>query len=396
MPSFNCPIPHPERDPIVIVSSQRTAIGQFQGQFSNYTAPQLAAELIKAILLQTKLSSDQIDEIILGCVLSAGIGQAPARQAALFAELSPQTGCTTINKMCGSGLKAIMLAHDLLQAGTNHIMIAGGMESMTHAPYLLKKARSGLRMGHTTLLDHMFLDGLEDAYEKNTLMGVFADRCAHHFGFSREQQDAFALESLFRSQKATKHNLFKSEITAIHNIDSDELPLNAKPDKIPLLKPAFSPNGTVTAANSSGISDGASIQLMMPASQAKKLGLKPLAQILGHSTYSTAPADFTIAPIGAIELLLEKLKLKTNQIDLYEINEAFAVVTLAAIQKLNLDNKKVNIHGGACSMGHPIGASGSRIVTTLLHALKSYELKTGIASLCIGGGEAVAMAFEVL
>jgi acetyl-CoA C-acetyltransferase len=384
------------QDPIVIVASQRTAIGQFQGQFSSYSAPQLAAEVIKTLLEQSKISHSEINEVILGCVLSAGIGQAPARQAALFANLSNQTGCTTINKMCGSGLKAIMFAHDLLLAGTNDIMIAGGMESMTNAPYLLNKARAGLRMGHATLFDHMFLDGLEDAYEKNTLMGVFAERCAKNFGFTREQQDNFTLESLSRSQQAIKNNLFKAEITAINSIDTDELPLNAKPDKIPLLKPAFEKNGTVTAANSSGISDGASAQLMMRWSKAKTLGLKPLAKILGHSTYSTLPADFTIAPIGAMKLLLEKLNLNTHQIDLFEINEAFSVVTLAAIQELKLDIKKVNIHGGACAMGHPIGASGSRIVTTLLHALKHHQLKTGMASLCIGGGEAVALALELI
>lgn len=383
-------------DPVVIVASQRTAIGQFQGQFSSYSAPQLTAELIKNIILQSGLSTDLIDEVILGCVLSAGIGQAPARQAALLGGLANETGCTTINKMCGSGLKAIMLAHDLLLAGSSQIMIAGGMESMTNAPYLLPKARSGLRMGHTTLFDHLFLDGLEDAYEKSTLMGVFAERCAKNYNFTRQQQDAFALESLSRAQMAIKNNLFNAEIVPIHSIKTDELPLNAKPDKIPLLKPAFDKNGTVTAANSSGISDGASVQLMMRWSKAKALGLKPLAKILGHSTYSTLPADFTIAPIGAIKILLENLTLTNNQIDLFEINEAFSVVALAAIQELKLDSKKVNIHGGACAMGHPIGASGSRIVTTLLHALKNHQLKIGVASLCIGGGEAVAIAVELL
>lgn len=394
MSSINNQVDNP--DPIVILASQRTAIGQFQGQFSTYSAPQLAAEVIKKLIAQTRLSVDQIDEVILGCVLSAGIGQAPARQAALFGGLSNHTGCTTINKMCGSGLKAIMLAHDLLVAGTNKIMIAGGMESMTNAPYLLNKARSGLRMGHSALLDHMFLDGLEDAYEKSTLMGVFAERCAKNYDFSRAQQDNFALESLSRAQNAIKNNLFQDEITSVNNIALDELPLNAKPDKIPLLKPAFDKNGTVTAANSSGISDGASAQLMVRLSEAKKLGIQPIAKILGHSTYSTLPADFTIAPIGAIKLLLETLKLPIDQIDLFEINEAFAVVTLAAIQSLALNPQKVNIHGGACAMGHPIGASGSRILTTLLHAMKQNHLKTGVASLCIGGGEAVAIAIEMI
>lgn len=394
MSSINNQLDNP--DPIVIVASQRTAIGQFQGQFSTYSAPQLAAEVIKDLMTKTGLSLEKIDEVILGCVLSAGIGQAPARQAALFAGLSNQTGCTTINKMCGSGLKAIMLAHDLLLAGTNKIMIAGGMESMTNAPYLLNKARTGLRMGHTALLDHMFLDGLEDAYEKSTLMGVFAERCAKNYDFTRAQQDNFALESLSRAQNAIKNHLFQNEITPINNILLDELPLNAKPDKIPLLKPAFDKNGTVTAANSSGISDGASAQVMMRLSEAKTLGIKPFAKILGHSTYSTLPADFTIAPIRAIELLIEKLNLRLEKIDLFEINEAFSVVTLAAIQTLNLDSKKVNIHGGACAMGHPIGASGSRILTTLLYALKQNKLKTGIASLCIGGGEAVAIAVEMI
>ncbi len=394
MSSINNQLDNP--DPIVIVASQRTAIGQFQGQFSACSAPQLAAEVIKDLMTKTGLSLEKIDEVILGCVLSAGIGQAPARQAALFAGLSNQTGCTTINKMCGSGLKAIMLAHDLLLAGTNKIMIAGGMESMTNAPYLLNKARTGLRMGHTALLDHMFLDGLEDAYEKSTLMGVFAERCAKNYDFTRAQQDNFALESLSRAQNAIKNHLFQNEITPINNILLDELPLNAKPDKIPLLKPAFDKNGTVTAANSSGISDGASAQVMMRLSEAKTLGIKPFAKILGHSTYSTLPADFTIAPIRAIELLIEKLNLRLEKIDLFEINEAFSVVTLAAIQTLNLDSKKVNIHGGACAMGHPIGASGSRILTTLLYALKQNKLKTGIASLCIGGGEAVAIAVEMI
>lgn len=394
MPSFNHQLDN--QDPIVITASQRTAIGQFQGQFSAYSAPQLAADVIKDLITKTGLSNDKIDEVILGCVLSAGIGQAPARQAALFAGLANQTSCTTINKMCGSGLKAIMLAHDLLLAGTNKVMIAGGMESMTNAPYLLNKARSGLRMGHSALIDHMFLDGLEDAYEKNTLMGVFAERCAKNYDFTRAQQDNFALESLSRVQKAIKNNLFQDEITPVNHIASDELPLNAKPDKIPLLKPAFDKNGTVTAANSSGISDGASAQMMMRLSQAKTLGIKPLAKILGHSTYSTLPADFTIAPIGAINLLIEKLNFSLDKIDLFEINEAFSVVTLAAIQTLKLDAQKVNIHGGACAMGHPIGASGSRILTTLLHALKQHHLKTGIASLCIGGGEAVAMAIEMI
>lgn len=394
MPSFNHQLDN--QDPIVITASQRTAIGQFQGQFSAYSAPQLAADVIKDLITKTGLSNDKIDEVILGCVLSAGIGQAPARQAALFAGLANQTSCTTINKMCGSGLKAIMLAHDLLLAGTNKVMIAGGMESMTNAPYLLNKARSGLRMGHSALLDHMFLDGLEDAYEKNTLMGVFAERCAKNYDFTRAQQDNFALESLSRVQKAIKNNLFQDEITPVNHIASDELPLNAKPDKIPLLKPAFDKNGTVTAANSSGISDGASAQMMMRLSQAKTLGIKPLAKILGHSTYSTLPADFTIAPIGAINLLIEKLNFSLDKIDLFEINEAFSVVTLAAIQTLKLDAQKVNIHGGACAMGHPIGASGSRILTTLLYALKQNHLKTGIASLCIGGGEAVAMAIEMI
>ncbi len=394
MPSANNQISN--EDPIVIVASQRTAIGQFQGQFSQYSAPQLAAEVIKDIVAKTGLSTDAIDEVILGCVLSAGIGQAPARQAALFAGLSNVTGCTTLNKMCGSGLKAIMLAHDVLLADTNNIMIAGGMESMTNAPYLLNKARAGLRMGHSTLFDHMFLDGLEDAYEKNTLMGVFAERCAKNYQFSREAQDGFALESLSRAQKASKNNLFQSEITPVNTIKTNELPLNAKPDKIPLLKPAFDKNGTVTAANSSGISDGASVQLMMRWSKAKSLGLKPLAKILGHSTYSTLPADFTIAPIEAIKLLLKTLNLEKHNIDLFEINEAFSVVPLAAMQSLKLDHKKVNVHGGACALGHPIGASGSRILTTLLYALKQHKLKTGIASLCIGGGEAVAMAIEIM
>jgi len=390
-------------DPIVIVSSARTPIGGFRGCFSPVTASELGACAIKAVIERAAIEPEKISETIMGNVLPAGQGQAPARQAALGAGLPLATHCTTINKMCGSGMKATMLAHDLLVAGSNDIMIAGGMESMTNAPYLLPGARAGQRMGHGNVVDHMFLDGLEDAYEKGTLMGAFAERCAEKYRFSRQQQDDFAITSLKRAQRATDEGKFSAEITPVsvkHRkgetvIDRDEQPFNAKIDKIPSLRPAFKKDGSVTAANSSSISDGAAALLLMKESHAEKQGFSPRARILGHSTHAHEPGWFTTAPVNAIDKLLKKLNWRSDDVDLYEINEAFAVVTMAAMKSLSLPHEKVNIHGGACALGHPIGASGARILVTLLSALERYRLKRGLASLCIGGGEATAMAIEL-
>lgn len=398
-----CNIQKQNSNPVVIVDSTRTAIGQLLGQFANVKASQLGATVISELIKRSGIKGDEISEVLMGCVLPAGMGQAPARQAVLYAGLPNSVGATTINKMCGSGMKALMLAHDLLLANSNTITIAGGMESMSCAPYLLPKARAGFRMGHGEVLDHMFLDGLEDAYDKGKLMGVFAEKCASRFQFSRQSQDEFALQSLSRAKNAIQQEWFNAEITKVtvknpkgdQVVLTDELPLNAKPEKIPTLKPAFIENGTVTAANSSGISDGASAHLLMRQEEANRRGLKPIATILGHATYSTDPSDFTIAPIGAIQQLLDGLNWGTKDVDLFEINEAFAVVTMAAMKELNLSMEKVNVHGGACALGHPIGASGARIVTTLLYALRKYGLKRGIAALCIGGGEGTAMAFEM-
>ena len=389
-------------DPIVIVSSARTPMGSLQGNLSSLSANQLGTVAIKAILEKSGLAPDTVEEAILGNVLSAGQGQAPARQAVLGADLPLSTHCTTVNKMCGSGMKAAMLTHDLLRAGVNDIMIAGGMESMSNAPYLLPNARTGLRMGHSKVLDHMFLDGLEDAYDKGKLMGVFAENCADKYAFTREQQDAFAISSLERAIKATQNGHFVDEIAPItikprHDelrIDRDEAPFKAQFEKIPKLRPAFRKNGTVTAANASSISDGAAALLMMRESTANKLGLTPEARILGHTTHAHEPDWFTTAPVSAMLKLLDTLSWQADEVDLYEINEAFAVVTMAAMSDLKLSHDKVNIHGGACALGHPIGASGARILVTLLSALKTHNLKRGIASLCIGGGEATAMAVE--
>lgn len=382
-------------DPIVIVATKRTPIGQFQGAFSGLSAPQLASIAIRAALAETSLSPEQIDEVILGCVLPAGIGQAPARQATLGANLPVSVGATTVNKVCGSGMKAMMFAHDTLLANNSRIIIAGGMESMTNAPYLLNKARQGLRMGHSTLLDHMFLDGLEDAYDKGKLMGTFAEKCAEKYQFSRQMQDEFSLTSLKRAQQAIASGAFKNEIAAVGEVKDDELPGKAKPEKIPHLKPAFKPDGTVTAANSSGISDGACAHIMMRLSEAKKHNLPVLATIVAYAGAAQAPEWFTTAPVLAIKRVLEKAKWNIADVDLFEINEAFAVVTLAAMKELSLPHEKVNVNGGACALGHPIGASGARIVNTLIYALKQRGLKRGIASLCIGGGEGTAMAIEV-
>ena len=383
------------QDPIVIVSIARTPMGGLLGGLKDFAAHQLGAAVIKAAVERATLKPDDIDEVLMGCVLQAGQGQAPARQASIGAGIPSSVGCTTINKMCGSGMKALMLAHDSLMTGDNKIIVAGGMESMSNAPYLLAKARAGYRLGHGQLIDHLFIDGLEDAYDKGCLMGVFAENIAKKYHFTREQQDAFALQSLQRAQRAIKNGNFINEIVPL-TITTDEQPLNAKPEKIPLLKPAFAKDGSVTAANSSSISDGAAALVLMTLSEAQKRGLTPLAKIIAHSTHAQDSAWFTTAPIAVIKKLLAKTRWQINDVDLFEINEAFAVVTMAAIHDLPLDPEKVNIHGGACALGHPIGASGARIVVTLVNALLQHKLKRGIAALCIGGGEATAMAIELI
>ncbi|WP_137937354.1 acetyl-CoA C-acyltransferase [Chitinivorax sp. B] len=391
-------------DAIVIVSAARTPIGGFQGDFTALTASELGSVAIKAAVERATLSASDIDEVIMGCVLPAGQGQAPARQASIKAGLPLSTNCTTINKMCGSGMKALMFAHDMLKAGNNTVMVAGGMESMTNAPYLLQKARGGFRLGHGEIKDHMFLDGLEDAYDKGRLMGTFAEECAEKYGFTRAAQDEFAITSLQRAMDASTHHKFDDEIVSVpvpmgrdtKLIHLDEQPFKAKLDKIPQLKPAFKKDGTVTAANSSSISDGASALVLMRESDALTRGLKPLARIVGHASHAHEPNWFTTAPVGAIQKLFANTGWAVSDVDLFEINEAFAVVTMAAMKELHLPHDKVNVHGGACALGHPIGASGARIVTTLLYALKHYGQKRGVASLCIGGGEATAMAVELI
>jgi acetyl-CoA C-acetyltransferase len=393
------------KDPIVIVSAARTPMGGFMGDFASLSAPELGAAAIKAAVERAGLKPNEIDEVIMGCVLPAGLGQAPARQASLGAGIPLSTGCTTVNKVCGSGMKAAMLAHDLILAGSPDIVLAGGMESMTNAPYLLPKGRAGFRLGHGEVKDHMFLDGLEDAYSKENkgrLMGTFAEDCAGEYKFSREAQDRFAITSLIRAQNANTDGSFAAEIVPVsvksgkaeRVVDRDEQPFKADLEKIPQLKPAFRKDGTVTPANSSSISDGAAALVLIKRSEAEKRGLKPLAVIIGHSTHSQDPAFFTTAPVGAIKKLLEKTGWPVKDVDLFEINEAFAVVTMAAMHELDLPHDKVNVHGGACALGHPIGASGARIIVTLLAALEKYGLKRGIASLCIGGGEATAIAVE--
>lgn len=390
-------------DPIVIVGAARTPMGGFQGELSAVECPTLGSIAIKGALDRSGVAAADVEEVLMGCVLPAGLRQAPARQASRGAGIPDAAGCTTINKMCGSGMRAAMFAHDMLLAGSASVMVAGGMESMSNAPYLLGKARGGYRMGHGQVLDHMFYDGLEDAYEKGRLMGTFAEDTAAHYGFTREQQDAFAVSSLERALKATNDGTAATEIVPVTIkgrkgetvIDIDEQPRSARPDKIPTLKPAFREGGTVTAANSSSISDGAAALVMMRRSEAEKRGLTPLATILGHATEARAPAWFTTAPVGAMEKLLAKVNWSVADVDLWEINEAFAVVTMAAMHDLQIAHEKVNVHGGACALGHPIGASGARILVTLINALKKYGLKTGVASLCIGGGEATAMAIEV-
>ncbi|MDP9836241.1 acetyl-CoA C-acetyltransferase [Neorhizobium huautlense] len=390
------------QDPVVIVGSARTPIGGFQGELKDVSAAELGAASIRAALHRSGLSAEAVEEIVFGCVLSAGQGQAPARQAAIHAGLPVSAGATTVNKMCGSGMKATMFAHDLLAAGSASVAIAGGMESMTNAPYLLDRARAGYRLGHGRMLDHMFLDGLEDAYDKGRLMGSFAEDCAEAYQFTREAQDAYAVTSLMRAQKAITDGAFDGEITAVtagsgkaeHIVSRDEQPGRARPDKIPTLKPAFREGGTVTAANSSSISDGAAALVLMRRSQAERRGLTPVATILGHATHAQAPNLFATAPIGALQKLSDRTGLPLSDVDLFEINEAFAVVAMAAMRDLDLPHDKVNIHGGACALGHPIGASGARILVTLIAALERYDLKRGVAALCIGGGEATAIAIE--
>ncbi|MEW9682439.1 acetyl-CoA C-acyltransferase [Pseudomonas sp. TE50-2] len=391
-------------DPIVIVSAVRTPMGGLQGDLKSLTAAQLGSAAIRAAVERAGIDAASVQEVLFGCVLPAGQGQAPARQAALGAGLDKHTTCTTLNKMCGSGMQAAILAHDQLLAGSADVIVAGGMESMTNAPYLLDKARGGYRMGHGKIIDHMFMDGLEDAYDKGRLMGTFAEDCAQKGDFSREAQDAFAIASLTRAQDAIKSGRFAAEIVPVEVtegkekrvIKDDEQPPKARLDKIPQLKPAFREGGTVTAANSSSISDGAAALVLMRRSEAEKRGLKPLAVIHGHAAFADTPALFPTAPIGAIDKLLKRTGWNLADVDLFEINEAFAVVTLAAMKHLDLPHDKVNIHGGACALGHPIGASGARILVTLLSALRQNNLRRGVAAICIGGGEATAMAVECL
>src|SRR5881398_2833132 len=393
-----------QSDPIVIVSAARTPMGAFQGELKNFAAPELGAAAIRAAVERAKLRPDDVQEVLMGCVLPAGQGQAPARQAALGAGLPLATGCTTVNKMCGSGMKAAMLAHDILATGNADVIVAGGMESMTNAPYLLPKARAGLRMGHGQVLDHMFYDGLEDAYDRGRLMGSFAEDCAQKYAFAREAQDQFAITSLTRAQKANKEGWFAWELTPMaikvgkeeKFVEIDEQPFKANIEKIPTLKPAFRKDGSVTAANSSSISDGAAALVMMRRSSAERRGLAPLAVVVGQSTHAQEPGWFTTAPVGAIAKLFQRTGWKAKDVDLFEINEAFAVVTMAAMKAHGLPHEKVNLHGGACALGHPIGASGARILVTLLGALRKRGLKRGVASLCIGGGEATAMALELV
>lgn len=389
---------------IVIVGMSRTPMGGLQGDFATVGAPALGAAAIEGALKDTGIKPEEIDEVYMGCVLPAGMGQAPARQAAIGAGLPNSTACTTVNKMCGSGMETVRLAHNALMAGSSDIIIAGGMESMSNSPYILPKMRAGARLGHAEVKDHMFLDGLEDAYEKGTLMGVYAERTAEKYGFTREAQDEYAITSLSRANAAIENGHFKDEITPVivksrrgeTVVDTDEQPGNARPEKIPSLRPAFAKDGTVTAANASSISDGASAIVMMRESEAAKRGLKPIARIVSHSVHSQEPNWFTTAPVGAMQKLYEKTGWTDADVDLYEINEAFAVVTMAAMHDLNLDHAKVNVHGGACALGHPVGSSGSRIMITLLAALKTHGGKRGIASLCIGGGEATAIALELM
>ncbi len=389
-------------DPIVIVGAARTPMGGLLGDFAGMTSPQLGSVALEAAVSRGGLKPDDIENVVMGCVLPAGLGQAPARQAALGAGMPKSTGCTTINKMCGSGMQAIMFAHDMLAGGSFDVMAAGGMESMSNAPYLLPKARGGYRLGHDRVMDSMFLDGLEDAYDRGRLMGTFAEDAAQSYQFSRAEQDAYAVASLERAVKAGKDGSFAEEIAPVKvrtrkgetTVAIDEQPGKAQLDKIPTLKPAFREGGTVTAANSSSISDGAAAVTMMRRSEAEKRGLKPIATIIGHSTHASTPGLFPSAPVGAMNRLLERVGWDAKDVDLWEVNEAFAVVAMIAMRDLGIAHDKINVHGGACALGHPIGASGARILVTLISALRKYGMKKGVASLCIGGGEATAIALE--
>ncbi|XOV77727.1 MAG: thiolase family protein [Aestuariibacter sp.] len=388
---------------IVIVSAKRTPMGAFMGALSPLSATELGSQAIKSAVSEAGADGNKIDEVIMGCVLPAGLGQSPARQASLGAGLPLSAGVTTINKVCGSGMKAVMMAHDLIKAGSAQAVVAGGMESMSNAPYLLPKARGGYRMGHGQVQDHMMLDGLENAYDGQA-MGCFAQATADAEAITREQMDEFALTSLDRAKTAIAQGYFENEVSAVTIVgrkgdvvvSEDESPSKAMPEKIPNLRPAFKKDGTVTAANSSSISDGAAALLVMTEAQAKAQGLTPLARIVGHATHSIEPENFTVAPVGAMQKLLDKINWKNSDVDLFEINEAFAMVTMLAIKHLDLDPAKVNVNGGACALGHPIGASGARLIVTLLHALKRLNKQKGVASLCIGGGEATAIAVELL
>ncbi len=390
-------------DLVVIVGAKRTPVGSFQGQFASVTAPQLGSSAISAAVEQAGIRGEDIDDVIFGCCLMGGLKQAPARQAALGAGLPTSVPCSTLTKMCGSAMKTTMIIHDEILAGTAAIGIAGGMESMTKAPFILPKAREGYRLGHDQLYDHMFYDGLEDAYE-GKLMGAYAELCAETYGFTRDEQDAFATESVGRAQRAVSKGYFRDEIAPVKvvsrkgetQVSDDETPGRCNISKIPKLKPAFKKDGTVTAANSSSISDGAAALVLMRESEALKRGLKPLARIHGHATHAQESRWFATAPVGAIQKLMAKINWSTQDVDLYEINEAFAVVTMFAMRELNISHDKVNINGGACAMGHPIGATGARIIVTLLYALKKHDLKRGIAGLCLGGGEATALAIELI
>ena len=383
-------------DPIVIVSMARTPMGGFMGSLSKIAAPDLGASAIAAAVARAGIDADKVDQVIMGNVLPAGLGQAPARQASMGAGLPLDVRCQTVGKVCGSGMQAIMNAHDMIKAGSSDIVVAGGMESMSGAPYLLEKARTGYRAGHGKVMDHMFLDGLEDAYDKGRAMGTFAEECADTYGFTREEQDAYALRSLDRAKTAIETGAFDGEIVAVGDVTTDEQPGRARPEKIPTLKPAFRDGGTVTAANSSSISDGAAALVLMRKSQADAMGLTPIAVIHGHAGHAQAPSLFTTAPIPAIQKVLTQVGWSVDDVDLFEINEAFAVVAMAAIRDLGLDDAKVNVNGGACALGHPIGCSGARIVVTLIAALQARGLRKGVASLCIGGGEATALAVELL
>jgi acetyl-CoA C-acetyltransferase len=389
-------------DPIVIVSAARTPIGGFQGALASVSAPQLGAVAIKAAVERAGVSPGDVNEVLMGCVLPAGLGQAPARQAARGAGLPDHVPCTTVNKMCGSGMKTVMIAYEALHNRPQGVIVAGGMESMTNAPYLLPKLRSGQRLGHAQAYDHMFLDGLEDAYDKGRLMGTFAEDTAEFYQFTREAQDSFAAESLNRAKKANEEGSFDQEIVPVTvkarkgaaEVKRDEQPFTADAAKIPQLKPAFREGGTVTAANSSSISDGAAALVLMRASEAERRKISPLARVVGATTHAQAPAWFTTAPIGAMRKLFEKTGWSAKDVGLYEINEAFAVVTMAAMRDLGLPHEQVNVHGGACALGHPIGASGARIIATLLAAMQKFGERKGVAALCIGGGEATALAVE--